>query len=374
MNDDTHSLEEQAVASAFASLGKKRVRDDHAAGGGCAAKIARVFGPALMPQAAKQVVDIRTLRPAPFFNYRDFSTVEDPDPLTPPTPPGRVPNFPAKMHAILSRPELADIIGWMPHGRSWRVLKPREFEILVMPTYFEQSKFSSFIRQANGWGFRRITQGRDRNSYYHELFLRGIPHLCKQMKRPGVAQKAAADADHEPDFHRISEMHPVPEEADDESIMLKCTVQGGPKARMPVYCGPSEALKTDSLKMLATSIALPELTSVHQALVALNNQISMSSTKKSHATNVFLTPHNPFAAVTPFTVPAGLFRSAESPYAMSTLNTAAASQFAAGFAAATALSGNDIYNMLGQALELQVIAPMQKNVSPLNLQVVTSQK
>merc|ERR1712232_497030 len=139
----------------------------------------------------------RTLLASPFFYYRDFSQVTDDDPLTPLTPPARVPNFPAKMHAILSRPDLSDIIAWMPHGRSWRVLKPREFEVKIIPTYFEHQKFSSFIRQANGWGFRRITQGRDRNSYYHELFLRGLPHLSKKMRHPGVSEKRAADPEHE---------------------------------------------------------------------------------------------------------------------------------------------------------------------------------
>ena len=184
----------------------------------------------------------RTLLASPFFYYRDFSQVTDDDPLTPLTPPARVPNFPAKMHAILSRPDLSDIIAWMPHGRSWRVLKPREFEVKIIPTYFEHQKFSSFIRQANGWGFRRITQGRDRNSYYHELFLRGLPHLCKQMKRPGVSKKAVADPDHEPDFYKISELHQVPSDAaTDELTLLPSTVIGGPKARMPVHFGALSA-------------------------------------------------------------------------------------------------------------------------------------
>uniref|UniRef100_A0A7S2R2A8 HSF-type DNA-binding domain-containing protein n=1 Tax=Eucampia antarctica TaxID=49252 RepID=A0A7S2R2A8_9STRA len=180
----------------------------------------------------------RILQSHPFFYYRNFSQVPDDDPLTPLTPPARVPNFPAKMHAILSRPDLSDIVAWMPHGRSWRVLKPREFEVKIIPTYFEHQKFSSFIRQANGWGFRRITQGRDRNSYYHELFLRSLPHLCKKMKRPGVSKKAVADPDHEPDFYKISEMHQVPSEAaTDELTLLPSTVIGGPKARMPVHFG-----------------------------------------------------------------------------------------------------------------------------------------
>ncbi|KAL3940409.1 MAG: hypothetical protein SGARI_000976 [Bacillariaceae sp.] len=141
----------------------------------------------------------------PYFYYRDFSTLPDPDPSTPITAPGRIPNFPAKMYAILSRKDLSDIITWLPHGRSWKVLKPREFEVKVIPTYFEHSKFSSFIRQANGWGFRRIiSKGPDRNSYYHELFLRSRPHLIKLMRRPPPSSKPLADATTEPDFHAIS--------------------------------------------------------------------------------------------------------------------------------------------------------------------------
>mmetsp|Transcript_25115 Transcript_25115/g.52625 ORF Transcript_25115/g.52625 Transcript_25115/m.52625 type:complete len:237 (+) Transcript_25115:698-1408(+) len=114
------------------------------------------------------------LKPAPFFYYSDHSLEQDDDPLTPVTAAGRIPTFPAKMHAILTNPALQDVVAWAPHGRSWRILKPRDFEVNVLPRYFEHSKFSSFVRQANGWGFRRLAQGRDRNAYYHEYFLRWI--------------------------------------------------------------------------------------------------------------------------------------------------------------------------------------------------------
>jgi len=155
---------------------------------------------------------------APYFYYRDHSHLPDPDPTKPVTIPGRIPTFPAKLFAILSRPDLADIISWMPHGRSWKVHKPREFEIKVIPSYFDHAKFSSFIRQANGWGFKRVTtKGTDRNSHYHELFLRGMPHLIKFMKRPVSGSKALMQPQHskgkncDPDFYKISEEHPLPE-------------------------------------------------------------------------------------------------------------------------------------------------------------------
>ena len=119
---------------------------------------------------------------------------------------------------------ITDIVSWLPHGRAWRVWKPREFEVKVIPTYFEHNKFSSFIRQANGWGFRRITtKGPDRNSYYHELFIRGVPHLTKQMKRPAPNEKPVADPSTEPNFYAIAEERPLPEVkgSDEPEISMK---------------------------------------------------------------------------------------------------------------------------------------------------------
>ena len=70
-----------------------------------------------------------------------------------------------------------------PHGRCFVVHKPKEFVVEVMPTYFHQSKLTSFQRQLNLYGFTRITRGPDRGGYYHELFLRHKMFLCKTMVR-----------------------------------------------------------------------------------------------------------------------------------------------------------------------------------------------
>ena len=79
------------------------------------------------------------------------------------------PTFPAKLHLILSNPEFEDIIAWLPHGRSWRILQQKAFEDRVIPLYFRHGRYSSFARQVNGWGFGRVTRGSDYNSYYHEV-------------------------------------------------------------------------------------------------------------------------------------------------------------------------------------------------------------
>ena len=166
---------------------------------------------------------------APYFYYRDFSGLPDPEEQgraankRVSSSANRIPNFPTKLMDMLSRPDLAHIISWMPHGRSWKVHKPREFEIRVIPMFFEHSKFSSFIRQANGWGFRRmVRKGPDLNSYYHEIFLRGNPHLIKLMKRPTVTVRPPSDARTEPDFYKIAEERPLPEASPPTSTHPPC--------------------------------------------------------------------------------------------------------------------------------------------------------
>jgi hypothetical protein len=80
--------------------------------------------------------------------YRDFSRVgDDGTDLNTTQPPGKDPPFPVKLHRILSNHEYSDVISWLPHGRSWRVLKPKAFEEKVIPLYFRHAKYASFMRQ-----------------------------------------------------------------------------------------------------------------------------------------------------------------------------------------------------------------------------------
>jgi len=64
----------------------------------------------------------RELKPFPFFYYRDHSQEVDENPHFPLVPLMSVPNFVMKLHAMLSCDSLSNVIAWMPHGRSWKIL------------------------------------------------------------------------------------------------------------------------------------------------------------------------------------------------------------------------------------------------------------
>ncbi|KAL7466628.1 hypothetical protein ACHAXS_006922 [Conticribra weissflogii] len=118
--------------------------------------------------------------------------------------------FPMKLYDILCNPEFHHAISWMPHGRSWKVLNKDFFMDEICPQYFAQTRYESFIRQVNGWGFKRMRrEGPDRSSYYHEHFLRGYPNLIDHMRRPAPGEKSR-DLREEPDFYSLNPMPELP--------------------------------------------------------------------------------------------------------------------------------------------------------------------
>jgi len=122
--------------------------------------------------------------------------------------------FPEKLIEVLERSDTASVITWLPHGRSFIVRDTKLFVAEVLPRFFRQSKFMSFTRQLNLWGFKRITKGVDSGAYYHELFLRGKAHLAKRMRRrkvKGTGAKLTPNPDEEPDFYALAKVRPLPD-------------------------------------------------------------------------------------------------------------------------------------------------------------------
>jgi hypothetical protein len=113
--------------------------------------------------------------------------------------------FPLKLHDMFENVDAdghSHIVSWQPHGRCFVVHKPKEF-VKLLPNYFKLSKLPSFQRQLNLYGFQRLTRGKDRGGYYHELFLRGrqfLAHNIQRIKVKGTGVRARSNPEQEPDF------------------------------------------------------------------------------------------------------------------------------------------------------------------------------
>lgn len=119
-------------------------------------------------------------------------------------------NFPARLHYMLQELEkdgLEHIISWRPHGRAFIVSDQEAFAKEILPLWFRQSKYSSFQRQLNLYGFKRITSGTDKGSHYHEQFVRGMQALARQIVRTkvkGTGARKSRSQKSEPNFYSMS--------------------------------------------------------------------------------------------------------------------------------------------------------------------------
>lgn len=92
-------------------------------------------------------------------------------------------SFPEVLHEILATPEYQPITHWLPDGASFVIADKRRFSDVILPKYFREALFHSFIRKLNRWGFRRVkSRGKGGvSSFAHNSFVREKPWLCLKM-------------------------------------------------------------------------------------------------------------------------------------------------------------------------------------------------
>ncbi|CAI0430036.1 unnamed protein product [Linum tenue] len=89
--------------------------------------------------------------------------------------------FLTKTFQLVDDPATDDVVSWSETGATFVVWKTADFAKDLLPNYFKHNNFSSFVRQLNTYGFRKIVP--DKWEFANDNFQRGRKELLSDIRR-----------------------------------------------------------------------------------------------------------------------------------------------------------------------------------------------
>ncbi|KAH8068066.1 DNA binding protein [Aureococcus anophagefferens] len=147
----------------------------------------------LRRRAAARPLPITELAPADDANARPTPMAHDPRVLRnlPKTGKRGAPQaFPHLLFMMLEREVEAGTVHWCEGGAAFEIADLDGFIADTLVKYFRHSRYASFQRQLNLYGFKKNADG----AFEHESFLRDRPELLSVLQRRSLRRAAAAGA------------------------------------------------------------------------------------------------------------------------------------------------------------------------------------
>lgn len=165
------------------------------------------------------------------------------------------PPFLTKIFDMVEDPKTDAVVSWSQARNSFIVWDSHAFCVSMLPKFFKHNNFSSFVRQLNTYGFRKVDP--DRWEFAHEGFLGGQKHLLKTIKRRRNVSQG---------------MQP----------------RGGPCVELGHYGieGEFERLRRDKNMLMAEVVKLRQQQQDSKNLIiAMENRIQATEAKQQHMMN-----------------------------------------------------------------------------------------